>query len=389
MKPHRLRELWQAGLIYSFLAILLIPGPLDFFGWQGAFADAMLLPSLRFVGGFLFPTATWYQEISSDSRFLWLLLALLLPLSLLLGFRQFRSERVLAFIQIMLTYFLSFVLLNYGIDKVFKAQFYLPEPNILFTPFGLLDRDILYWSTMGISYEYNLFLGLAEVLAASLILIRKTRVIGILVAAFILMNVVAINFSFDISVKAFASLLLLSSSLLLVPFGVSLQRYFIQNKAERMPKLPKIPVPWFSRRTFHIAKIALVAVVLGQAVYPFWKSGIYNDDFAERPFLHGAYRVIDSSDPNLKMIFVHRDGYLIFQDENFRTNDYKLRINPAKNELSLIDYDGSETILEFEYDKVEGLLTFSNKDSDFFVKSETVNWREMPALQQLFHLSID
>ena len=389
MKSHRLKTLWQAGLIYSASAIILIPGPLDFFGWQKTVADALVLPTLKFIGGFLFSTNAWFQEISSDSNYLWFLLALLIPISLVLGFRQFRSERGTAFLQILLAYFLSFVLLNYGIDKVFKAQFYLPEPNILFTPFGMLDRDILYWSTMGISYEYNLFLGMAEVLAAMLILFRKTRIVGFLLTASILVNVVAINFSFDISVKAFSSLLLLISLLLLAPFGVSLYRYFFQRKAERMPDFPKISFSWLSGRSYQMAKIILVAIVLAQAIYPFWKNGVYNDDFADRPFLHGAYQVVDSSDPNLKMIFVHRDGYLIFQDRDLKMKDYKLKIDPIRNSLMLKDYDGSETLFDFEYDKLSGSLTISNKDSDFFLKSETVNWREMPALQRQYHPSID
>ncbi|MGB6036203.1 MAG: hypothetical protein WBG42_08040 [Cryomorphaceae bacterium] len=389
MNSHRLKTFWQAGLVFSALAMILVPGPLDFFGWQRAFADAVVLPILRFAGGFLFPTETWFQEISSDSIYLWLLLALLIPISSVLGFRLFRSERGTAFLQILLAYFLSFVLLNYGIDKVFKAQFYLPEPNILFTPFGMLDRDILYWSTMGISYEYNVFLGLAEVLSAMLILFRKTRIVGLLLATSILVNVVAINFSFDISVKAFSSLLLLISLLLLAPFGVSLFRYFFQHKSERVPELPSLYFSRLSSRLSQITKITLVAIVLLQAIYPFWNSGVYNDDFAERPFLHGAYRVVNSSDPNLKMIFVHRDGYLIFQDHELRMKDFKLEIDPTRNSLMLKDYDGSKTLLGFEHDNYSGHLDLSKSDGDFYVKSEAVDWQNLPALHRQFHLSID
>jgi len=38
------------------------------------------------------------------------------------------------------------MLLNYGTDKLFLEQFYKPDANILFTPLGFLDSDILFWS---------------------------------------------------------------------------------------------------------------------------------------------------------------------------------------------------------------------------------------------------
>ena len=46
-----------------------------------------------------------------------------------------------------------------------------------------------------------------QVIAASLLLFKKTRTIGILITIGILTNVVAINFSFDISVKIYATFL--------------------------------------------------------------------------------------------------------------------------------------------------------------------------------------
>ncbi|MCZ4408390.1 hypothetical protein O3Q51_06195 [Cryomorphaceae bacterium 1068] len=389
LKSRLFKHLWQAGLFYSALAIVLIPGPLDFLGWQKSLADALLLPLLKFAGGFFYQTENWIQEISSDSSFMWLLLALVVPFSMILGFRQKHNSRLMASVQIVLTYFLAFVLLNYGVDKVFKAQFYLPEPNILFTPFGMLDKDILYWSTMGISYEYNLFLGWAEVLAAMLLLVRKTRVIGLILALGILVNVVAVNFSFDISVKALSLLLLLISVVLLAPFARSFLAVFSYQENAKLTELPTLPSDWNSSKIQVIAKVIIIGIALIQSILPFWQNGVYNDDLAERPFLHGAYEVTDSSDPNLKMIFIHRDGYLIFQDNDFRMKDYKLEIDPIEKSMNLIDYNREENILHYTYNGTTGELRIANGSNSFYAISESVNWRELPALKPQMHLSID
>lgn len=319
---------------------------------------------------------------------MWLLLAILLPVVVIGKIVMDRTgvfrNRLFSIIQILLTYYLAFILLNYGIDKIFKAQFYLPEPNILFTPLGMLDRDMLYWSTMGVSYEYNLFLGFAEVIAAALMLIRKTRVLGLMMGSLILVNIVAVNFSFDISVKAFSLLLLTISLLLLAPFLKSFAAFFFLRKVVGIPKLPE-----FSPTRFPlIVKVALIGFVIAEALFPFCQNGIYNDDDAERPFLHGAYKVVESSDPTLRMFFIHRDGYLIFQGEGLKMKDYKLKINLTGNFFNLKDYDGSEHELNFEYDDSVGLLNLRSRDGDFYVKSKEVNWREMPALQRQFQLSI-
>jgi hypothetical protein len=394
LKSVQLKDLWQAGLIFSVLALVLIPGPLDLLGWQKSLADFVVLPLLKFLGGLVLPTEIWFQEISSDSNYMWLMLVVLLPTALIgtwffAGFRQSRKEGTTALLQILLTYFLAFVLLNYGLDKVFKAQFYLPEPNILFTPFGMLDKDILYWSTMGVSYEYNFFLGLAEVIAAFLIIVRKTRVFGLLIGVAILINVIAVNFSFDISVKAFSMLLLLISLLLLAPFARSFIGFFLERQPVRMPELARLSFARLSGKPKSIIKILLVGMVLIEALYPYWKAGTNSDDLAERPFLHGAYKIIESSDTNLRMVFIHRDGYLIFQDEELRMKDYKLEVNLVENYIELTDYDGSESNLDFEYYQTTGKLELKNREGSFYLSGKAINWREMPALKRQLHWSVD
>ena len=57
----------------------------------------------------------------------------------------------------------------------------------------------------GFSKGYNLFLGLGEFIAGTLLLHRKTRLIGTLIALSIITNIVAINFFYDIPVKLFSS----------------------------------------------------------------------------------------------------------------------------------------------------------------------------------------
>ena len=103
---------------------------------------------------------------------------------------------------------LAFFLLRYGFDKLFKHQFYLPEPNTLYTPVGLLSKDILFWTSMGTSHSYNVFMGLIEIIPAFLLFFKRTRMLGGLISFAVLLNVLMINIGFDITVKILSSFLL-------------------------------------------------------------------------------------------------------------------------------------------------------------------------------------
>jgi hypothetical protein len=118
-----------------------------------------------------------------------------------------------ALLKTVLAAILFFFLFKYGWDKITKGQFYMPEPNTLFTPFGKLSKDIAYWSLVGSSYPYTVSLGIIEVVAALLLLFKRTQFLASLLAVVIFGQVVLINFSFDISVKLFyGSLFLLHTA---------------------------------------------------------------------------------------------------------------------------------------------------------------------------------
>jgi uncharacterized membrane protein YphA (DoxX/SURF4 family) len=116
------------------------------------------------------------------------------------------NQQLLYFLFIIIRYYLAMQMLAYGWSKVFKWQFYIPEPNLLFTPLGQLSHDILYWSTMGMSRGYVMFAGILEVLVAILLIFRRTRLLAALIGIGIMTNIVAINFGFNISVVSIYSL---------------------------------------------------------------------------------------------------------------------------------------------------------------------------------------
>lgn len=342
-------------------------------------------------------------DFSSDSKGLYLLIGFLFMISLaitpfLLKFLTVNHlEKIKTFVTIFATYYISVILLKYGFDKVFKAQFYLPEPNILYTTFGNLDKDILFWSTMGTSYSYNLFMGFMEIIPAILILFKRTRQIGLLISLGVLINVFAINLSFDISVKLFSGFLILINLFLLIPTLKVVWKTLVLKEVGGIIESSDISI---SKSYKIFLKSILIFILSFESLFPYLQSGNFNDDHTKRTFLHGAFQVqefiengekLDVNKSPVKKIFIHRDGYLIFQNQQDEMTDFKLEINQIKNIFILTDYQLHKIKMNYSYSKKDCLLTISynTNGATAIIKTKILDWRKLPVLQNQFHWTVD
>lgn len=102
-------------------------------------------------------------------------------------------------LEIVCRLYVFFFLTAYGIGKVIGAQFYTPDaipPEIETMPIGLVSDFELAWVFMGRSYGYMLFIGLAEIIGAFLLLFNKTKLVGTLVLIPIMVNVILFDIFF-------------------------------------------------------------------------------------------------------------------------------------------------------------------------------------------------
>jgi uncharacterized membrane protein YkgB len=261
---------------------------------------------------------------------------------------------------------LFFFLFKYGWDKITKGQFYMPEPNTLFTPFGKLSKDIAYWSLVGSSYSYTVSLGIIEVLAALLLLFKRTQFLASLLTIGIFAQVVLINFSFDISVK------LLSGSLFLFSIAYSIcfttnWRGLLGLGAER--------TPFKSSRKHLIIKFVFAIVVIAESIFPSLMSGNLNDDQYPRLAHHGAYRVYGSRE--VKYLFIHRQHYLILQSKKDVFTDYRIDTHVSHQ------YTTSQRNIICDWRKNQVIM-----GRDTF-RIEKIPFTNLPILQESFHAFSD
>ncbi len=271
---------------------------------------------------------------------------------------------LLPYVKIYLRYYLALMLLIYGFDKVYKYQFYYPEPNILYTDFKDIPQDLRYWSVMGTSYVYSLFAGLIEVIPGVLLLWRRTYLIGATVACFVFLNVFMSNLGFDITMKIFSFFLLLMSVVLLLPKLKYLWKVFSGRKTE----FPEDDSPvLYSKSYYKFLKVVVLLVFCYESQYKLIASGSINDDYSERPNLHGAYQVLNDAQNNWNMIYFHRQGYFIVEDNEGLFYDFKLNVDREAHVLQLTTYEYDKKILEYELN--QDTLIIEDSVNGFHVKA--------------------
>lgn len=146
-------------------------------------------------------------------------------------------------------YFVSFVLIAFSISKFFDLQFQIFNFT-WYKPLKDLSPMSLAWSFFGHSYRYNLFLGILEFLAGCLIVFNRTRLIGLLIAAGIYLNIVIVDFEFEVYSAIFhAAFEFTIILLLLIPYIKDLKKYFwdmsgkFQNEQQKTAKIVTFGIP--------------------------------------------------------------------------------------------------------------------------------------------------
>ena len=113
-----------------------------------------------------------------------------------------------------------FIFLNlYGVGKIIGGQFYRRDhlpPDVAKTLLGEAGPFELAWTFMGYSFAYILFIGLAEVVGAWLLLWERTKLVGVAVLLPIMVNILVFDLIFLDKYGALASATIYTLLLLVI-----------------------------------------------------------------------------------------------------------------------------------------------------------------------------
>lgn len=202
-----------------------------------------------------------------------------------------KDSRLYEWLRVCVRFSLASTMILYGASKVFSAQFGPPGLHRLLEPFGEASPMGLLWTFMGYSRGYTLFAGLSEMAGGILLISRRTTLLGALVSTGVLLNVVLLNFFYDVPVKQFSSHLLAMAVLLTLPDLRRLADFLLFNRRVEPARMrPLFQSPRLNRAALVLRTVFIVGLSL------YWLHECYKIDrqygrLAPKPPFYGVWEV--------------------------------------------------------------------------------------------------
>ncbi len=245
-------------------------------------------------------------------------------------------------LQIILRFFLSYTIMQYGAAKVLDVQF-SSSISALDTRVVDMRPMSVAWSFFGYSFSYEFFIGISQIAAAFLLLFRRTATLGAILMVTIMSNIVFVNFAFDVCVKFFSSTYLVMSLYLLIDDAPRLVNVLLLNKAAEKRVYPTLFV---KKKKKNIATAAGVLAGIWAIGYPIYDTIRMKDKYGvgNHTALYGVWSVdslhhsIDSLDRGL-----HTDSIgwkkIIFEDyDNATVKSYTKSIGYFEYKVNTTDH---------------------------------------------------
>ncbi len=168
-----------------------------------------------------------------------------------------------------LRYVLALTMLTYGLIKAgFVATQFGPIGEWhLGRTYGASSPMGLVWTFMAASPAYTFFSGLSELLGGLLLLSRRTAALGAAISFGVMLNVVMLNFCYDVPVKQYSFHLAFMALVLLLGDARRLTNVFLRNRATEPVDLRPPYAPGKTLWIQRAIKTALVVYLFALPIY--------------------------------------------------------------------------------------------------------------------------
>ncbi|RYU96402.1 hypothetical protein [Emticicia agri] len=200
------------------------------------------------------------------------------------------AYRVQPMLVFLLRMYLAWIIMSYGLAKVFASQFPQLMANMDARLIELSPMRVA-WAFFGYSKGYQVFLGWGEVIPAFLLLFRRTTLLGALLMVVVLLNVWLINIFFDVCVKLNSFTYLSVAFYILLQYSNRLWKFFFTNQEVPAPYYPDLADKQSFRYLGYGIKALLMFFILYQPVVSIWDSLFTTETTTPKNKLYGAWRV--------------------------------------------------------------------------------------------------
>ena len=277
-----------------------------------------------------------------------------------------------------LRYYVGLMLVNYGLSKIIQLQFPSPGQYRMLSTIGDTSPMGLAWTFLGFSKGYNIFMGIAELMAGFL-LFRRTMTFGAVVTLMATMNVMAVNYFFDVPVKIVSTHLVLITLFLL---SKDIKRLILFFFTDVKTKLSVIKRPKMSKGV-NIAMNSVKAIIIGYVfIFGFMDAldaeKLYGSK-APKPLLYGTYEVTNfvingdtitnyKNDKLWRHIAIQREGSLQIRKFVGGPLYYGVEKDSLEDKLKFTSWRDKDQVFDFYYKEIDT----TGLDFNFIFKNDTI-----------------
>ncbi len=288
-------------------------------------------------------------------------------------------------LRVLVRYRIAIGLIAFGLIKFYPMQMPYPSVSNLHTEFGDYAPFKLYWQSVGLSLEYQIFLGVLEIAIGTLLFFRATTAIGAILAAGVLYNIAHANLGYDGGVHVYSSYFVLLSLFLLVQYIPGIWKLFIKGETV----VPQHYTPQFRTirgKTLYVAA-KVIFIFLFLFVYSYYRYDMhYNKGRLKEPILPGLKN--SEGFYNVKSFVLNGDSllysptdsvrwhsaaferystlsYKVFKPFDIRTGNGVPDGTDLFKEYELTGRAGGRVYLYYEIDSVERNLYLVDKNQKF------------------------
>lgn len=333
------RVLFRVLFVFVLL-FLSLPAPLNLAPGLSGFTNPIWTSFALRLGAVLGLQVPIHGDTgSSDGMRDWLILASVLVVSIAVAAvwsavqrAPTRHGKLLDFLELYCRVSLVQMLAVYGAIKVLALQFPLPDAATLLLSYGESSPMKLMWTFMGASPTYQRFGGWMEVFAAALLLTRRTRTLGALLACGVMGNVFVMNLCYDIPVKIGSGTLLGLAMFLAALDAPRLLSMLVLNRPTEPVEYG--PEFWGTGRWVWLRR-GLTGLFMGSS-FVFVAMVVAGGPPTENPkSISGAYEILSTEGVEglSRVAFSTRDGRVFFSDG--RSQSFLVKQNFDEHRLTL------------------------------------------------------
>lgn len=392
---HKSWKNWELVLFrFIFIFLLLLTIPIDWKIFKSLFSFNWFSPHLHD-----FFRLSKYQNEFISSPYLpnwgigafsnWGIAAILAVFGTLIWSYYDRATKeyniLYYWLRVIVRYRLAFVLITYGFIKLFPLQMPYPSLSNLHTNYGDYFPWKIYFQTVGIAPRYQSFLGFVEILAAFLIINRRTVTFGVGLIFGFIGNVAVVNGFYDVGEIVTSTYIVLLSLFLFwfdIPRLYKLLIHELPTNANRL-------IPDYSNQKLRNFRTILRGVFFFFVIAFAYKS---YDSYAHDPYkvpktpglpnAYGYYSVITYvlNNDTISSSFIHPTRWQDVVFEKWSTLSVKSN-KPVK-----IDFGSGEVAPEKDIDRNYELAGLAGRHY-YFYEIDSVNHRLKLQNKNIHHRS--